>query len=149
MKTFIGLMLLMTISAQAEIVGGPRGGKLLDGTSPRVEFFVNAERLVEVAFYDDNLNPVPAGGQSVKIIAEAPGGKVVLETVKSGDLLTSTAPLPEGDGYQIIVQIKEMADGKPRNFRIMYHPEICGGCQRAEYACTCDHAQEGDHGHKH
>ena len=43
-----------------------------------------------------------------------------------------------GDGYNLVVQFKEKADAKPQNFRFKLDTNVCGGCKRAEYACTCD-----------
>lgn len=128
--------------------GGPTGGKLLENTPPRAEFFVNAERKVEVRLFDDDLKAVPAADQVVSVIAEAPAGKTTLALTNSAGMLVSTAALPEGDGYNVVVQIRATADAKPQNFRVALHTETCAGCQRAEYACTCESHGGGDvHGH--
>ncbi len=149
MNKWMALMALMAVTVQAGVVGGPRGGKFLDNPAPRAEFFVNTDRKVEVRFYDAELKVVPPGEQVVNVIAEAPSGKVRLNLQRSGEALTSDEALPEGDGYLIVVQIKENPAGKTQNFRITYHTELCGECQRAEYACICEHAGEGEHGHAH
>jgi hypothetical protein len=94
------------------------------------------------------MKPGAAGGQEIKVIAEAKTGKATLEFEKSGEAFVSKAALPEGDGYRVVVQIKNDAAAKPQNFRIDYHSEICGGCKLAEYACVCEHAAEGS-GHSH
>ena len=92
----------------------------------------------------------PAAEQNVSGIAETKGGKVTLEFEKRGDLLVSKTTLPEGDGYNLILQFKPGAAAKPQNFRFQYDAHLCDGCQRAEYACTCEHGdhKEGD-GHDH
>jgi len=149
MKKWMCLMLLLTVSVQAEIVGGPQGGKLLDNEAPRAEFFVNAERKVEIRFYDADLKIVTPGQQIVSVIADAPAGKAKLSFAAAGDALVSSEALPEGDGYMIIVQVKTGPEAKTQNFRITYHAETCGECNRAEYACVCDHAGEEEHGHAH
>ena len=69
--------------------------------------------------------------------------------IRVGDVLTSAEALPAGDGYLIVVQIKANPAGKTQNFRITYHAERCGECQRAEYACTCEHAGEEEDGQAH
>lgn len=128
---------------------GPSGGRMLD-SSPRVEFFVNGERKVEVRLWDEQLKPLPLSSGLIGVIAQAPSGKTTLNMEAKADALVSTAALPEGDGYTVVVQVRATADSKPQNFRIPLHMENCGGCQRAEYACTCDHAEEGSHeGHGH
>ncbi|OJV03230.1 MAG: hypothetical protein BGO12_15520 [Verrucomicrobia bacterium 61-8] len=58
--------------------------------------------------------------------------------------IASTAFAEDGGGYRIVLQIRNTADVKPQNVRIEYHTEVCGECNRAEYACVCS----GDgHGH--
>ena len=106
--------------------------------APRPEFFVEKDRTVSIAFYDANQNQVPAGAQSVTAIAEAKSGRKKLEFEKKGDLLVSKSPLPEGNGYTVVVQYRPTADARPKNFRVPLNMETCGGCDRAEYACTCD-----------
>ena len=130
---------LITVNAADKIVGGPKGGRLLEKTEPRAEFHVEKDRTVTITFYDNALKPVAAGVQGVTVIADAKGGKAKLEFEKKGDALVSKAKLPEGDGYDLVVQFKQTADAKPQNFRFKLDLHHCGGCKRAEYACTCDH----------
>ena len=60
-------------------------------------------------------------------------------TEKKGDVLVSESKLPEGDGYNVVVQFKQTAESKPQNFRFKLDMHTCSGtCKRAEYACTCD-----------
>jgi len=54
-------------------------------------------------------------------------------------VLVSKTKLPDGDGYNVVVQFKQAAAAKPQNFRFKLETHTCGGCKRAEYACTCDH----------
>ena len=131
---FAGLITLT--AADKKIVGGPKGGRLLEKTEPRAEFYVEKDRTVTIAFYDGTLKPVTVAGQTVTVIAD---GKTKLEFEKKGDVLVSKANLPEGDGYSVVVQFKQTAEAKPQNFRFKLELHNCGGCQRAEYACTCGH----------
>lgn len=137
----LALVCVATLSAVAadKTVGGPKGGKLLENEAPRAEFFVEKDRTVTITFYDTNLKPVPATEQVVTAVAEAKSGKAKLEFEKKGDVLVSKTKLPEGDGYTIVVQFKPKPDGFIKNFRIAYDEGKCGGCKRAEYACTCGH----------
>jgi hypothetical protein len=132
---------LLTFSALAadKIIGGPKGGRLLENQAPRAEFFVEKDRTVSITFYDAALKIVGPVQQTVTAIAEAKSGKVKLEFEKNGDALVSKSPLPEGDGYNVVVQIKAKPDAKPQNFRIRYDTGTCGECKRPEYACTCGH----------
>ncbi len=145
MKHFVKtLFLSVAIAASASTaiaekqIPGPKGGKLLENDSPQAEFFVEPDHNVTITFYDKTLKPVPAEGQVVTATAETDGGKTKLEFEKKGDVLVSKAPLPHGEGYNVVVQIKKDPAAKPQNFRIKYDTHVCSGCKRAEYACTCD-----------
>jgi len=124
-------------AADKKVETGPKGGRLLDKTSPKAEFFVEKDHTVTIAFYDAKLKPVAAADQSVTIIADAKDGKTKLEFEKKGDALASKTKLPEGDGYNLVVQFRQTADAKPQNFRFKLDLSFCGGCKHAEYACTC------------
>ena len=122
-----------------KIVPGPKGGRLLENEVPRAEFFVEKDRTVTITFYDANLKPVTPAEQVVSAVAEPKSGKTKLEFEKKGDALVSKTPLPEGDGYNVVVQIKANPDAKPQNFRIKFDTGTCAECKRAEYACICGH----------
>lgn len=117
---------------------GPNGGRLLE-TEPHAEFFVEKDKSVTVSFYSDDLKPVPVAEQVVTIQTDAKGVKTKLEFEKSGDVLKSKGKLPEGDGYNLVVQVRAKPEAKPQNFRFPLDLETCGECKRAEYACTCEH----------
>ena len=117
----------------------PKGGRLLEKTEPHAEFVVEKDRTVTINFYNHEMKPVAATTQSVTVQAEGKGGKVKLEFEKKGDALVSKAKLPEGDGYNVVVQFKQTAEGKPQNFRFKLDLNACGECKRAEYACSCEH----------
>jgi hypothetical protein len=121
-----------------KIVGGPKGGRLLEAEGLKAEFFVEKDKTVNVTFYDESLKKVPVTTQSATAIADAPTGKTTIEFEKKNDELVSTQTLPEGDGYTVVVRIKPTADSTPKNFRIPLETHVCGECGRAEYACTCD-----------
>src|SRR5262245_56754040 len=131
--------LLTAAVAEKKVEAGPKGGRILDKTSPKAEFFVEEDRNVTIAFYDAAMKPVPAAEQNVTVIADAKSGKATLEFEKKGTTLASKSKLPEGEGYNVVVQFKQTADAKPQNFRFKLDTHICGGCKRAEYACICDH----------
>lgn len=123
--------------ADKNVKAGPRKGVLL-GTSPSAEFFVEKDRTVSIAFYDAALKAESPAAQVVTATAEAPSGKAKIEFEKKGNLLVSKSPLPEGEGYQVVLQVKETADAKAKNFRIKLLTHTCKGCSNPEYACTCD-----------
>jgi hypothetical protein len=142
MKTLLQILAIIAISiapalADKNVKAGPRKGLLL-GTTPSAEFFVEKDRTVSIAFYDAELKAQAPSAQVVTATAEAPSGKAKLEFEKKGNMLVSKSPLPEGEGYQVVLQVKDTADAKAKNFRIKLLTHICKGCSNPEYACTCD-----------
>jgi hypothetical protein len=147
MKTSLRLLTLagvlcagiLTINAaDKKHLGGPKGGRLLEKTKPKAEFFLEKDHTVTITFYDAALTQVPAAKQTVTVIANAKGGRKKVEFEKKGDLLVSKSNRPDGDGYNVVVLFKPSADAKPQNFRFKLETYECGGSKRAEYACTCD-----------
>jgi hypothetical protein len=122
-----------------EHAAAPKGGRLLDKTTPHAEFVVEKDRSVTINFYNHDLKPVAVTTQTVAVQADAKDGKAKLEFEKKGDSLVSKTKLPDGDGYNIVVQFKQTADAKPLNLRFKLDLATCGECKRAEYACTCGH----------
>ena len=117
----------------------PKGGRLLEKTEPHAEFVVEKDRTVTINFYNHDMKPVAVTTQSVTVQADAKDGKAKLEFEKKGDSLASKTKLPEGDGYNVVVQFKQSADAKPQNLRFKLDINICGERKRAEYACSCGH----------
>lgn len=112
-----------------------------------MEFFVEKDRSVSVSFYDKDLNPLAPSGQVISVVAQAKTGKAKLAFAPKDGALVSTTKLPEGDGYRIVVQVRDTAQAKPKNYRVEFHDEVCGECKRAEYACICDDAGGDKHEH--
>lgn len=100
-----------------EAAGGPKGGRLLGNADPRAEFFVEKDNTVTIAFYDDALVPVAVTDQNATVIADVNGEKTKLEFEKKDGVLASRGALPDGDGVNLVVQLKQTADAKPENFR--------------------------------
>ena len=145
-------------AAETKPTAGPKGGKILNEDAPRAEFFVENDHTVTLNFYGADMKPVPATTQSAVVYAEGKGGRVKIEFEKKGDVLVSKSPLPEGDGYPVMVQLKSTPDGAAKNFKVNYHNEKCDKCKMAEYACICPPGEKHDHdkkehkegdGHKH
>ena len=147
MKTSIKLLTLAAVlcaglltlhAAHKKHLGGSKGGRLLEKTEPKAEFFLEKDHSVTGTFYDAALKPIAVGAQTVTVIADAKDGKATIEFEKKSDVLVSKTKLPEGDGYNVVVQFKQTADAKPQNFRFKLDTHTCGECKRAEYACICD-----------
>jgi hypothetical protein len=125
-------------AADKKRLGGPRGGRLLEGAEPKAEFFVEKDHTVTIAFYGSALKPIAATGQNVTVIVDASGSKTKLEFEKKGDVLVSKTKLPTGGDYNVVVQLRQTAGAMPQNFRFKLDLATCGGCKRPEYACICD-----------
>jgi hypothetical protein len=119
--------------------GGPQGGRLLEATSPQAELVVGKDRTVTIHFYDLDRKPVAAGTQTVVVHAEPDSGKKTIEFEKKDKSLVSKSPLPAGEGYNVVVQLRSAPGAKPKNFRIKLDLHTCAECQLAEYACICGH----------
>lgn len=130
---------LLTAAAAEKLVATPKGGRALDKTKPLAELVVEKDHSVTFHFYTDDLKPAPATTQTATVIANAKSGRTTLEFEKKGDSLVSKGKLPEGDGYNVVVQFRQTAEAKPQNFRFKLDLSVCGGCKRAEYGCTCGH----------
>lgn len=117
----------------------PKGGRLLEKTTPHAEFVIEKDRSVTINFYTDDMKPVAVTTQSATVIATPTSGKTTIEFEKKGDSLVSKTKLPEGADYNLVVQFKQAADAKPQNFRFKLDLATCGECKRADYACSCGH----------
>lgn len=139
--TIVGLLcagILPITAADKQSPAGPKGGRLLEKTEPHAEFVVEKDRSITIHFYNAEMKPVAATTQSVTVIASAKE-KTNIEFEKKGDSLVSKTQLPEGEGYNLVVQFKQTSDTKPQNFRFKLELHGCAECKRAEYACICGH----------
>ena len=133
------LALVCSLQAAEKIVAGPKGGRLLEKTTPTTEFFVNKDRKVEINFYDAAKKSIAPATQVVAVTAEPKSGRQPLDMEKTASGFVSKTALPEGEPYRVVVQLREKPDARPQNYRIELDLEKCGECKHAEYACTCGH----------
>jgi len=144
MKTLLNVLILAALAttaafADTKVKSGPRKGLILELPGKNAEFFVEKDRTISIAVYDEAMKAQAASTEVITATAEAPSGKTKMTFEKKGDLLVSTIPLPDGEGYQVVVQAKATPDAKTKNFRIKLELHTCGGpCGNPEYACTCD-----------
>src|SRR5687768_16336538 len=80
---------LFTLHAAEKVQVGPKGGRILEKTTPKAEFFVEKDRTVSLRFYDAAMKPVPAAEQNATVIADTKTGKQKIEFEKKGDALVS------------------------------------------------------------
>lgn len=122
----------------AKPAAGPNGGRVLAAEPSAVEFFVTADRKVALTFLDAAGKPTVPGTQVAAVTAEPAAGKMALPLERSPHGYVSTTPLPAGEPYRVVVQLRATPDATPRNFRVDLNLALCGECQHAEYACTCE-----------
>lgn len=145
MKTLQSLLLAATVAlttsvhAADKIPAGPNGGRLLSATPNAVEFLVKPDRTIAIGFFDASMKPVATAAQVVNVTAETKTGRVPVQLEKTSSGFVSKQPLPEGEPYRVVVQVRENAEAKPQNFRVQYNMANCAECSRPEYACTCGH----------
>ncbi len=136
---FIVLVLFSSAVVRAEkLLAGPAGGCLLETEPARTEFVVNAAGKAEIRLYDTQLKPVAPVAQVVTVTAEPAAGRVKLEVEQTAFGFVTKEVLPAGGPYRVVVQVRATAEAKPQNFRIDLNLGNCAGCDRAEYACTCE-----------
>lgn len=144
MKTLLQVITILALAtgsifADTKVKSGPRRGLIMDLGTKQAEFFVEKDRSISIAVYDAAMKAQPASTEVITATAEAPTGKVKMEFANKDGKLVSTTKLPEGEGYQVVVQAKATPEAKTKNFRIKLQLHTCGGpCGNPEYACTCD-----------
>ena len=104
MKTLLHILAITALAvvpalADKSVKAGPRNGRVLEMSGQNAEFFVEKDRTISIAVYDEAMKAQAASTEVITATAEAPGGKTKLAFEKKGDLLVSTTPLPEGEGY--------------------------------------------------
>jgi hypothetical protein len=121
---------------------GPTGGKLITEVEPHVEFFVNAEKKVEIRFISDDMKVVAPAEQVITVILGDRTAPTTLTFTKDGDKLISDKAVPEGNDLPTVVQIKTTPDAKTVNEKFNLNLAQCPTCANKEYACTCAHDEE-------
>jgi hypothetical protein len=134
----IAMWALAVSSAHAALVAGPNGGKIIGATPDRAEVVISDAGLVTVSFLDDQGQVAAAGDRLVKLFALLESGRQEIPFRVEGQTIVSISPLPQPEGYTLVVQIRSHAESSPVNARIQYISSTCGECTLKEYACTCE-----------
>jgi hypothetical protein len=152
--TLLGLAMAFTVSAADKAKdkhdhkhdhaakAGPTGGKLITEVEPHVEFFVNADRKVELRFVDDDNKVVAPGNQAITVTLGDRSAPTKLAFTREGNKLISDKAIPAGNDLPTVVQIKASPDAKTVTEKFNLNLEQCPTCKYKEYACTCDHGDE-------
>jgi hypothetical protein len=118
---------------------GPNGGRIIATAAPRAEFFVTADRKVQITFLDPAGKPLAPAAQIVTVTTGDRLAPTKLVFAKQATALTSTAPLPAGNNLPIVIQIKSTPTTPMVTAKFTLDLSVCGDCKYAEYACTCAH----------
>lgn len=121
-----------------QLEAGPNGGRIVGAPPDQAELLISPDGIVTVTFLDAERKPAPPGTRSAAVFAQLDSGKKEIALRPEGDTFVSTEPLPEPEGYTLVVQTRATPEGKPVNTRVTYNVQVCGGCHLAEYACTCE-----------
>jgi hypothetical protein len=118
---------------------GPNGGRVLTAIQPHAEFFVTADRTVQITFLDERGKAIAPAAQAVTVTAGERSAPTKLTFIKSGEVLVSEQPLPGGNDFPTVVQIKDTPEAKAVVEKFNLNLSPCPGCKLAEYACICSH----------
>lgn len=120
-------------------VAGPNGGRILSSIEPHAEFFVTADRKVQITFVNDDFQAIAPTGQVVAVTTGERSAPVKMSFAKTGNVLLSEQTVPEGNNFPVVVQIKTSPDAKATVEKFTLNLSNCPDCKLAEYACICSH----------
>lgn len=135
----LALALPFAAPAAEPKVAGPNGGRILEKTDPRAEFFVRADRRVQITFLNAAGQPIAPTTQTVRVISGERSAPRALAFAPEGLALVSDQPIPEGAAVPTVVQIRRTPDAPTVTERFNTNLTTCSECRLAEYACICDH----------
>lgn len=147
MKTKIIAILIVSLSFAhaAEKIKAPNGGRIIDTVTPNAEFFVTADKKVEVRFFDASGKVIAPAAQAVTVTMGDRAAPTKLVFTKNGDKLVSDKVIPDGKELPVVLQIRVTPDSKPVSEKFNLNFSTCPECKLPEYACSCDHEEGQDH----
>jgi len=142
--TAIAILSTLTLQAHEESghekkVAGPNGGRILTSIEPHAEFFVTADRKVQITFVDDNEKAIAPAEQVVAVTTGERSAPVKMTFLKNDTAFLSEQSVPEGNNFPAVVQIKASPDTKTSVEKFTLNFSNCSGCNLPEYACICSH----------
>jgi hypothetical protein len=148
MKSSITSILILTALSVASlahesITFGPNGGKLvaLDSpATPSAEIVVKEGQFI-VGLFDKSGKPIALETQTLTITAGERSAPKKLDVTKKAN--SFTAPLPAGEDFWAIFQLKETPAAKAHTFRIHYQTKACPECKKPEWICDCGTKNSG------
>ena len=128
---------------------GPNGGRVVTATEPHFEFFVLPDGKVKITFLGEDGKATALKDQSVTAVGGDRAKPTKLAFAKDGESLVSDKALPEGKMVPIVLMVKVTADAKTVTEKFTVNLSDCPTCAHKEYACTCEHGEDGHEGHDH
>ncbi len=134
---------LCTASAHEHITVGPGQGRIayLDSTTTPSAEFNAKDGKARITLLDKDLKAIPLSEQILVITAGERGSAAKLAVTKEGNEFV--APLPKGEDYWCIFQLKEKPAAKSITFRVHYNATICAECKKPEWICLCGNKGSG------
>jgi hypothetical protein len=143
----LAIALLSSLTLQAgdnhsheKKVAGPNGGRILTTIEPHAEFFVTADRKVQITFVDDEGKAIAPAQQIVIVTTGERSAPVKMTFAKNNNVLVSDQSVPAGNNFPVVVQVKTTPDAKTLVEKFTLNFSNCPDCKLAEYACICAHA---------
>jgi hypothetical protein len=120
-------------------VAGPNGGRILTSMEPHAEFFVTADRKVQITLVDADGKAIAPAGQVVTVTTGERSAPVKMSFAITNNAFLSEQTVPEGNNFPVVVQIKTNPDAKSIVEKFTLNLSKCPDCKYAEYACICSH----------
>jgi len=143
----LAIALLSSLTLQAsdnhsheKKVAGPNGGRILRSIEPHAEFFLTADRKVQITFVDDGGKAIAPAEQIVIVTTGERSAPVKMTFAKNDNVLLSDQSVPAGNNFPVVVQVKTTPDAKTLVEKFTLNLSNCPDCKLAEYACICAHA---------
>lgn len=132
----------------------PNNGKILKELEPHVELVVTEDNKLQIFILGEDGKVVAPNGESFSAIAgERQSPTSMKFEAKEGSFI-SDVTLPDGKNFPIILSFKAEKDGEKQRAKFNLNLNECPTCDFKEYACICDHGDEGgkeddhsDHNH--
>ena len=130
-------------------IKAPNGGRIIEGVEPHAEFLLTKEQKVEIRFLDESGKVIAPAEQVVTVTMGDRAAPTKLTFAKEGDKLVSDKTVPAGDNLPVVLQVKPTPEAKAITDKFNLNLSGCPSCENQEYACACNHGEEGHEGHKH
>ena len=129
--------MVTALQAHEGATAGPNGGRILKHVQPTAEFFVTAERKVQITFMDAEGQPVAPDDALITVTTGQRSAPTTLTFSRDGSAFVSDQPLPTGNFLPTVVQIKVSPDAQTVTDRFNVNLSTCPECGHGEYACAC------------